>query len=243
MGTSEPRYRRGQQRGAKKFLEPRRCPGWSSRGCPLPWRDARRGRWAGFCRDAAKGTGFAGQRSSTAKPPRLSYPSQRPQPLPVSIFPPPQPHRLQNKCLNLFSELSSRGGQGEPPAGTQGCHEEMLCLCGHRVPGHSSTGTVCALGPPRTNTPRRGWSHHRDQGRASARRWAQPRAASEGAAQGEMPASARVCSCSCPWLLERDPAARGCPGWGVGRPGTGAFSDAPHSGESLCPWQRGSGQP
>ena len=58
-----------------------------------------------------------------------------------------------------------------------------------------------------------------------------------------MPAPAGACSCSCPWLLEWDPADRGCLGWGGGdRPGTGAFSDATRSGESLHPWQRGSGQ-
>lgn len=113
----------------------------------------------------------------------------------------------------------------------------------HRVTGHSGTGTIYTLGPPRTSTPRRGWSWCRGQGRASAPGWALRRAASEGASQGAMPAPAQACSCSCPWLLEQDPAARGCLGWGGGgRPGTRAFSNATCSRESLHPWQRGSRQ-
>lgn len=113
----------------------------------------------------------------------------------------------------------------------------------HGVPEHSGTGTACTPGPLRTSTPRRGWSRSRGHGRASALGRAPHRAASEGASQGAMPAPAQACSCSCSWLPEQDPAAGGCLGWGGGhRPGTRAFSDATRSGESLHPWQMGSGQ-
>lgn len=98
---------------------------------------------------------------------------------------------------------------------------------------------------PRTSTRRRGWSQRRGQGRASAPSWAPRRVASEGAPWGAMPGPARACSCSCscPQLVEQDLAARGCSGWGGGgRAGTRAFCNATRAGESLHPWQRGSGQ-
>lgn len=67
-----------------------------------------------------KGMGSMGQRSSTAKPLCLGYPSQPPKSTPVLLLPPPQPHGLKNNTLNPFSELSPMEAWGKSPAGTQG---------------------------------------------------------------------------------------------------------------------------
>lgn len=154
---------------------------------------------------------------------------------PASLAPSsPRLHRLKTKPLNPFSELPHLGGL-ESPAGSQGCCEGILCQHSLKLfPGYRHH-TACAA-DPQAPAPLKGDG-------ASAGAGAEPLLLGGHGTGQHLMVHLGEQSQHLPWLLEQDPAARGCSGWGIGdRPSTGTFNDATHPMESLHPCERGSGK-
>lgn len=100
VGTSEPRCRHGQQSSAKKFLEPQRCQDGAAEAALCHGGVPRGG--AGLGSAGMRGGFAAGQRSSTAKPPPLSYPPSTPSPCHSRSFLPHSHTRASNQMPEPF---------------------------------------------------------------------------------------------------------------------------------------------